>query len=344
MPTRPPRTATPIAFIQAIAWGYARRGQDPADALARAQIAPELLRDPEARVTSAQMERFSALAMQQLDDEALGWFRRRLPWGSYGMLARASISAPDLGLALKRWCRHHGLLTEDLTLNWQGGGGIARLRITEHRPLGRLREFCLVTLLRNVHGLACWLVDQPLPLVEVRFPFAAPRHAEVYPLLFPGPVQFEAGDCGLDIEARWLALPLQRDEAALQQMLQRALPLMVRPYRGERRLAHRVQQLLRQRPDAACSAAALAEQLHVSVRSLHRRLAEEGRPLQALKDAARRERAIELLCRSRRPVKQVALAVGFASEKSFARAFRQWTGCTPSAMRAAGREQPAPPG
>ena len=28
--------------------------------------------------------------MQELDDEALGWFNRRLPWGSYGMLARAS--------------------------------------------------------------------------------------------------------------------------------------------------------------------------------------------------------------------------------------------------------------
>ena len=43
-------------------------------------------------------------------------FSRRLPWGSYGMLARASISAPSLGLALQRWCRHHGLIADDITL------------------------------------------------------------------------------------------------------------------------------------------------------------------------------------------------------------------------------------
>jgi hypothetical protein len=43
------------------------------------------------------MEIMSGAAMQELDDEALGWFSRRLPWGSYGMLCRASITSPDLG-------------------------------------------------------------------------------------------------------------------------------------------------------------------------------------------------------------------------------------------------------
>ena len=51
------------------------------------------------------------------DDEALGAYERRLPWGSHGMLARASISAPTLELALRRWCRHHGLLTRSLSLD-----------------------------------------------------------------------------------------------------------------------------------------------------------------------------------------------------------------------------------
>ncbi len=34
------RAATPMAFVQAIALGYARYGRDPAGALAEAQIAP----------------------------------------------------------------------------------------------------------------------------------------------------------------------------------------------------------------------------------------------------------------------------------------------------------------
>ncbi len=83
--------------------------------------------------------------MQELDDEALGWFSRRLPWGSYGMLARASISSPTLQVALARWCRHHGLLTDDIALHLTTTGDTATLAITEARDLGALREFCLVS-------------------------------------------------------------------------------------------------------------------------------------------------------------------------------------------------------
>jgi hypothetical protein len=48
-------------------------------------------------MTARQMEQLSAAAMQELDDEGLGAFGRKLPWGSYGMLARASLTAPDAG-------------------------------------------------------------------------------------------------------------------------------------------------------------------------------------------------------------------------------------------------------
>ncbi|MBY0412108.1 MAG: AraC family transcriptional regulator, partial [Burkholderiaceae bacterium] len=76
--------ATPIAFVHAIALAYERRALSPARALAQAQIAPELLQDDQARITAWQMEKISDAAMRELDDEALGWFSRRLPWGSYG--------------------------------------------------------------------------------------------------------------------------------------------------------------------------------------------------------------------------------------------------------------------
>ena len=108
-----PTAVTPIAFVHAILRAYERHGKDPAQALAQAQITPAMLQREDTRITAVQMEQISAAAMQELDDEALGWFSRRLPWGSYGMLARASLTSPTLGVALKRWCRHHALLTDD---------------------------------------------------------------------------------------------------------------------------------------------------------------------------------------------------------------------------------------
>lgn len=312
---------------------FRRYGQDPEAALTAAQITPEHLADPQARITAAQMETFSRLAMQQLDDEALGWFSRPLPWGSYGMLARASLTAPNLGVALKRWCRHHALLTRDVVFALQESAGVACVTLAEHCELGELREFCLLTSLRNLHGYASWVVDSRLPLISVQFPFPAPPHAEVYRRLFPGPVRFGATRAGFEFDAQYLRLPLRRDEQALQAMLQHAVRLIVLPYRRDRLLVQRVQELLRTRGQELRTATQLARELHLSVRTLHRQLRQEGACLQTLKDAARRERAVALLTRSHKPVKQVAHAVGFDNEKSFSRAFRAWTGESPAQFR-----------
>lgn len=332
-------SATPMAFVQAIVRACERGGVDPLQPLQSAQIAPSCVPQREQRVTAAQFEALSAAAMQALDDEALGWFSRPLPWGSYGLLARASLSAPTLEVALKRWCRHHGLLTRDLTLSLQQQDGEAVIALAEQRPPGgdgSLREFCHVSVLRNVHGLACWLVDSRIPLRGVTLAFAAPPHADAYPVLFDGPGRFEAPASAIRFDARYLALPVQRDEAAMQQMLQRALSIQVRPYRRDRLLVQRVRQLLLSQPQHTRNADELAQRLNTSARSLHRQLKAEGATLQGLKDEVRRERALALLQRTARPLKQVAEAAGFQNEKSFIRAFKGWTGLTPGEWRARG--------
>ena len=328
--------ATPIAFVRAICLAYSHRGMSPNAALARAQIAPALVQQDGTHITAGQMEWLSEAAMRELDDEALGWFSRRLPWGSYGMLARASLGAPDLGRAMKRWCRHHGLLTDDIALTLTDADGVATLALEERRDLGALREFCLVSVLRNAHGLACWFMASRLPLLSAHFPFARPAHGAVYTVLFRGgPQHFGDGPARLCFDARYLAQPLRRDEAAMNQMLKRALPLTVRQYHRDRLLVERVRQALQHQPHASHSAEALAGLLHVSPRTLHRQLKEEGATLQGLKDEVRRHVAVDALLRTQRPIKQVAQAAGFLNEKSFSRAFRAWTGMGPGEFRQA---------
>ena len=325
---------TPMAFVQAIVRAYEERQMSPLAALEKAQIPPELLNHADECITALQMEALSDAAMRELDDEALGWFQRRLPWGSYGMLARASISAPQLGLALARWCRHHGLIASDIQLSLSEQAGIATLTLHECRSLGDMREFCLISVLRNIHGFASWLINEPIGLLQASFPFAAPPHASVYQVLFaPGSLEFDAPVASLQFEAHWLQAPLARDETALNRMLQRALPIQVRPYQREKTLVQRVRQLLTASTEEQQTAETLSRQLHLSQRSLHRQLKEEGVPLQALKDEIRRERAIALLLRTSRPIKRVAQACGFLNDKSFIRAFRLWTGLSPSEFR-----------
>ncbi|HUI58905.1 MAG TPA: AraC family transcriptional regulator [Steroidobacteraceae bacterium] len=319
--------------MHAVLRAYERYGEDPGNALRSAGISSSDLQRPDGRVTASQMEIFAHLAMRQLDDEALGWFSRKLPWGSYGMLCRASLSGANLGVALKRWCRHHRLLTDDIVLELASAGPETRLTISENRRLGEMRELCLFTSLRYVYGFACWLVETNIPLVRVEFPFQAPRHTAVYASLFPGPTYFGAPRAAMVFETECLTLPLRRDEHELRNMLSRALAITVRPYRSERLLVPRLRKALRARGAELRTGELLAAALNVSLRTLHRQLQNEGTSLQELKNEIRRDLAIERLQRTSRSLKQIAREIGFQSEKSFIRAFRQWTDCSPMSFR-----------
>ena len=330
-----------MAFVQAILRAYAAQNKSPLKALEFAQITPSQAKKSNAHITALQMERISSFAMHELDDEVLGCLSRQLPWGTYGMLVRASLTSPTLGVALKRWCRHHGLVTDDIELSVEELDGKAHIRLRELKDLGAQREFGVLSILRNLYGVACWLIDSRITLEQVQFAFEAPAHQAVYPLMFQGPVQFGHAEASsnehavseLVMNASYLELPLRRDEAALQRMLETALTLTVLQYRKDRLLLTQVKQALAMHPQDTHSAEDLAPLLNLSPRSLHRQLKEEGTSLQVLKDEVRRERAIELLQRTRKPVKQVAESAGFQNEKSFIRAFKQWTGQTPAAFR-----------
>ena len=327
------KAQTPVAFVNAILEAYQRRAIDPLSLLEKSQIEPDILKNAGARITALQMETVSGLAMRELDDEALGWFNRRLPGGRCGRLVRASLSAPTLGVAMQRWCRHHGLLTDSIAITLTQSDCLASLQIEERSDLGSLREFCLVSVLRNALGVACWLSDSRISLRTTRLRFAAPAHHASYQVLFEGETVFGAETNGVQFDARYLDLPIRRDEAALQTMLQRALLLTVRPYRRDRLLVEKVKHALAHHPEHSRNADDLATHLHLSARTLHRQLKDEGASLQQLKDAVRRDVAVAQLQRSKRPIKQIAALAGFQNEKSFSRAFKTWTGQTPEAFR-----------
>lgn len=79
----------------------------------------------------------------------------------------------------------------------------------------------------------------------------------------------------------------------------------------------------------------MAAELHLSERTLQRRLAEHKLNFTELLDAVRRESALQYLREKRVSVDEVAFLLGFATPNSFFRAFKRWTGTTPQGWRLA---------
>jgi AraC-like DNA-binding protein len=78
----------------------------------------------------------------------------------------------------------------------------------------------------------------------------------------------------------------------------------------------------------------VARKMAVSVRSLQRALSDAGTSFEALLDETRRELALGWIQDPARSVKQLSHHLGFGQPTAFTRAFRRWTGQSPSQYRA----------
>jgi len=85
---------------------------------------------------------------------------------------------------------------------------------------------------------------------------------------------------------------------------------------------------------------AMAQQLHLSTRTLKRRLGEQGLSYRRMRDEARHRASLGLLCEPGATMESVAQQLGYSSGANFARAFRRWAGVQPGAWRTAQRASP----
>jgi len=109
--------------------------------------------------------------------------------------------------------------------------------------------------------------------------------------------------------------------------------LLIR-YRDASSVSERIRRLLRNRLGTELPALeAVGQALAMTPRTLRRRLHEEGHGFQALKDALRRDAAIEDLARPELTLLAIANRVGFSEASTFHRAFKKWTGVAPGAYR-----------
>jgi AraC-like DNA-binding protein len=82
-------------------------------------------------------------------------------------------------------------------------------------------------------------------------------------------------------------------------------------------------------PGGYPSARRVSEKVGTSVRTLHRKLSEQGLTYQDVVDSVRRETSIVLLERGDLTVTEISFLLGFSDVSSFRRAFRRWTGRSP---------------
>ena len=297
------------------------------------------LADAASRVPVDRYATLYNLVIDELEDEGFGLFASHMRPGSFEFLCRGMLGAPSLADGLDRARRFLSIVLPDLAVSIERGADRAELRITEAAPLmagpdDPARVFAFEWLLRLIHSLSCWLVGRGLALDSVDFPFARPAHADDYALVYTERSAFIGGRVlTARFNATLLELPIRRDEAALASFLDGAPGRISMLYRRDRATVTRVRDLIRHALPASLSQDDVAAQLHMSPRTLHRRLDEEGSSFRTIKEALRRDLALSRLTKTGHSIARVAADLGYADTSAFYRAFTGWTGMSPERYR-----------
>lgn len=321
-----------MALVRGLLEGARVRGCQPEAWLVEAGIAPELLEQESARVSTDQYIALFRLLIERLDDEAVGLLARPLKRGSLELLADSALRRRDVGAALGRVCHVMSLLQDDIELELRTEGALAGISVhltgAEWRP-----RFLHELMVRITWRMAAWLAGGSLPAVRFDFAFDSPDYAQQYGPTFPAPMRFGQPHSAFWFDARRLARPVLRDEAALRAFVASWPAALIVPRRGNEGIATRVRVHLQHTRPRWPGLAEAAAELHMAAPTLQRQLAAIGTSFQALKDELRRDIAIVRLTVSDDTFADIAQELGFADSPAFQRAFKGWTGSPPGTYR-----------
>jgi AraC-like DNA-binding protein len=250
----------------------------------------------------------------------------------YDPVKLAAISARSFRNAIERTSRYKQLTCpEEIRLVERGNEcAVQFLWLLAHEqepPL--LVDVCFAWIV----GLGQRGTGRPLRAKRLEFQRAC-SHREIYEEHFGCPVKFKAAQNALVFSKSDMDLPFVTYNADLLATIAPQLEAELAQQLAQQTFREQAKGILKQllagqRPGIQD----LARELHLSTRTLQRRLTEQSITFQRLLDEARRELARHYLLHSSRELNETAYLLGYEDANSFFRAFHQWEGTTPGQWR-----------
>jgi len=304
--------------------------------LRRAGISPAMLESDLARVTQSQFARLMSALIRHQRDELWGLGSKPLPLGTFASCCRLLVGCKQIGSALRAGLRCYHALLPDFVPRLVVSDHVAYLRVSPRHPLDDRQAYAVRVFMFLSYGVICWLAARRIPVLDVVYQDSAVARRSDASQLFQAPIRLMEGEWGYRFDAKWLDLPVVQNQESVETFLREAPTCLLVKYRDQASLTERIRRLLRRYlTEEMPSLEAISDMLATTPQTLRRRLQREGQGYQMIKDALRRDVAVECLTQSDVSLLEVAARVGFSEVSTFHRAFKGWTGLTPGAYRQA---------
>ena len=250
-----------------------------------------------------------------------------------GVLGYLTLTCQTLGEVMLAYQRYESLFYGRDLVEVEAGADRMTMRWPAAVAVGELADSvsvaAMITFIRR-------LLERRLVPLRVSFVFAAPDAGvrRAYREFLGCPVAFGAGHTSVSFPLSFLGLSLPRSDAASRALLDHQARALLRALPDsddfDRALQRTLVGLL---PEGRVSLRRVAERLHVSPRTLQRRLAGRALSWQMLLDRTREQLADQCLADRSLTLGEIALLLGYSEHSAFSRAYRQWTGRTPERAR-----------
>ena len=276
------------------------------------------------------------LPLRQSPDWHLQW-GRRMAQHFHGVVTMAWLTAPTLGDGLDAFIKY--MPSRVPYLRWQGTLGESEFgcevaALIDLGPVGRmLTEVPLVVMYEYARAMRYG--SSAAARISLTYP--RPDFYGLYANWFECPVEFERERNALVIPIEWRAARnADFDEAMWNASIARCEAM----YSGseERNVLNRVRQMLFKALEEPLetpfpTVEAIAAELHISSRTLIRRLRAMNTTYQEISEDVRKLRARELLANESSRLQDVGQHLRYEDQSNFRRAFKRWYGMGPSEYR-----------
>jgi AraC-like DNA-binding protein len=258
---------------------------------------------------------------------------RHIRPSTFHVVGYAMACSSNLRRAAERFAHSAHLISDAASVEFTSVGDCFVLSV-DLNTAGRQPIYQTIdTILAGFLTLCEWIGSSPLVPVEVTFRHTPPVDDGLYRHVFRCRVRFGQPSNSIRFNARDLERPVPsaNEELAtvLDELTSRYLAMRI-----SSRFSKKVREaLLRLLPQGEPSKVQTARLMHMTSRTLLRRLREEDTTFQEISDRLREELAYTYLQREDCKIEDVATLLGFSRSSAFSRAFVRWTGQRPSAWR-----------
>lgn len=330
-----------LATIGQIIWRLIEfHGLDPASLFREADIDPETIRDPHARIDNRRGDVLLRLAAERIPDPAFGLHGTHC-WhpSNLGALGYAWLASSTLHKGLARLVRFWRIINVEANIQLrQTRDGVEFLRGSSRSdPIadavgGDIAIAIIVDMCRMNYGNA-------LTPLRVGFRRERPKDMSQYERLFGCRAAFGRDFDSFVLKRAVADFPLPTSNRQLAAVHDRILMEELARLDRNDVLTRARAALLERLATGEVSEEILAADLNVSRRTLQRRLADGNTTYESLLDATRRDLALRYIDDPAKSIIEIAFLLGYSQHSVFTRAFRRWTGRSPTDFRTAPLKQ-----